>query len=333
MTDVLVAEDLRRSYGDATALAGVSLSVGEGEVFALIGPNGAGKTTLVRALTGTTEPDSGSVSVFGTTPEAADRQRLGLLPQSFDPPERLTARELVEYYTGLYDEARDPEAVLSEVGMSDADATWYENLSGGQQRRTCVGIALVNDPDLLFLDEPTTGIDPGGRRALWRLIEELADRGTTVFLTTHYMEEAERLADRVGLLADGELAAVGSPSDLVAEYGGRTRVVVETDAESATVSELTLGDAGFETKTTDEGLVVHGVTPEDIGRVVGALDDRGVEYEALTWKRPDLEDAFLRLTGRSITGREGVTLGRDAGGDFDGEGASESDTALAEGDR
>jgi len=331
MTDVLVAEDLRRSYGDATALAGVSLSVGEGEVFALIGPNGAGKTTLVRALTGTTEPDSGSVSVFGTTPEAADRQRLGLLPQSFDPPERLTARELVEYYAGLYDESRDPEAVLSEVGMSDADETWYENLSGGQQRRTCVGTALVNDPDLLFLDEPTTGIDPGGRRALWRLIEELADRGTTVFLTTHYMEEAERLADRVGLLADGELAAVGSPADLVAEYGGRTRVEVETDAASATASELTLGDAGFETETTDEGLVVRGVGPEDIGRVVGALDDRGVEYEALTWKQPDLEDAFLRVTGRSITGREGVAVGGET--DLGGEGASEGDTAVAGGDR
>jgi ABC-2 type transport system ATP-binding protein len=331
MTDVLVAEDLRRSYGDATALAGVSLSVGEGEVFALIGPNGAGKTTLVRALTGTTEPDSGSVSVFGTTPEAADRQRLGLLPQSFDPPERLTARELVEYYAGLYDEARNPEAILSEVGLADADETWYENLSGGQQRRTCVGTTLVNDPDLLFLDEPTTGIDPGGRRALWRLIEKLADRGTTVFLTTHYMEEAERLADRVGLLADGELAAVGSPADLVAEYGGRTRVEVETDAAGATVSELTLGDAGFETETTDEGLVVHGVGPEDIGRVVGALDKRGVEYEALTWKRPDLEDAFLRLTGRSITGQGGIAVGRET--DLGGEGASEGDTAVAGGDR
>src|SRR6056297_853038 len=182
MADALVAEDVRRRYGDTVALDGVSLSVGEGEVFALIGPNGAGKTTLVRALTGTTEPDSGAVSVFGTDPTEADRQRLGLLPQSFDPPERLTARELIEYYAGLYDEARDPEAVLSEVGLDSGDSTWYENLSGGQKRRTCVGTALVNDPDVLFLDEPTTGIDPGGRRALWSLIEELAERGTTVFL-------------------------------------------------------------------------------------------------------------------------------------------------------
>jgi ABC-2 type transport system ATP-binding protein len=305
MTDELVAQDVVKTYGDATALSGVSLSVGEGEVFALIGPNGAGKTTLVRALTGTTEPDSGSVSVFSTDPQAAERSRLGLLPQAFDPPERLTARELVAYYAGLYGDSRDPEAVLAEVGLDGADDTWYENLSGGQQRRTCVATALVNDPDLLFLDEPTTGIDPAGRRALWSLVEDLAAGGTTVFLTTHYMEEAEQLADRVGLLADGELAAVGSPADLVAQYGGRTRLVVEIEAETATDSAAAaLAGADFEIETTDGELVVPGVRPEDIGAVVATLNDRGVAYEALTWKQPDLEDVFLRVTGESVADDE-----------------------------
>ena len=307
MTEVLVAEDVHKSYGDTAALAGVSLSVAEGEVFALIGPNGAGKTTLVRALTGTTDPDAGAVSVFGADPQSVERSRLGLLPQSFDPPERLTARELVAYYAGLYEEARDPDAVLAEVGLDGADDTRYENLSGGQRRRTCVGTALVNDPELLFLDEPTTGIDPSGRRALWELIEELADRGTTVFLTTHYMAEAERLADRVGLLADGELAAVGTPSDLVAEHGGRTRLVVETAADPSLEA---LSDAGFDSEWTEEGLIVPGVRPEDIGAVVAVLNDAAVAYEALTWKRPDLEDAFLRLTGRSVASR-GVELGEE----------------------
>ncbi|WP_276300818.1 ABC transporter ATP-binding protein [Halorussus lipolyticus] len=334
MADVLVAEDVRKSYGDATALSGVSLSVGEGEVFALIGPNGAGKTTLVRALTGTTEPDAGSVSVFGTDPDETDRQRLGLLPQSFDPPERLTPRELVEYYAGLYDEARDPEEVLSEVGLDSDDPTWYENLSGGQKRRTCVGTSLVNDPDVLFLDEPTTGIDPGGRRALWSLIEELANRGTTVFLTTHYMEEAERLADRVGLLADGELAAVGTPADLVAEYGGRTRVVVETDSDGEDVASAEATDAlaetDFEVETGDGRVTIGGVEPEDIGEVVRALNDAGVAYEALTWKQPDLEDAFLRLTGQSVAG-EGVAVGRKSG--LETETGTEGDTAVAGGER
>lgn len=322
MTDALVAEDVRKSYGDTTALDGVSLSVGEGEVFALIGPNGAGKTTLVRALTGTTEPNSGAVSVFDADPEEADRQRVGLLPQAFDPPERLTARELVTYYAGLYEESRDTDAVLAEVGLSDTDDTWYENLSGGQKRRTCVGTTLVNDPDLLFLDEPTTGIDPGGRRALWNLIEDLAARGTTVFLTTHYMAEAERLADRVGLLAAGELVAVGSPSDLVTEYGGKARLVVETaDDAHSTVSKLTLGASGFETEATDRKLTVHGVGPEDIGQVVGALDDQGVEYDSLTWKEPDLEDVFLQLTGQSVASDTDPSL------------ETEGETALAGGDR
>ncbi|MFC4449680.1 ABC transporter ATP-binding protein [Halorussus aquaticus] len=314
MNDVLVAEDLRKTYGDTAALAGVSLSVEEGEVFALIGPNGAGKTTLVRALTGTTDPDSGSVSVFGTDPQSADPQRLALLPQAFDPPERLTARELVEYYAGLYDEARDPEAVLAEVGMADADDTWYENLSGGQRRRACVGTALVNDPDLLFLDEPTTGIDPAGRRSLWALIEELADRGTTVFLTTHYMEEAERLADRVALLADGEVAASGSPSALVAEHGGRTRIVVETDADAGAVADAVAG-TDFEVEASDGQLVVAGVEPEDIGDVVAALNDRGVAYESLAWKQPTLEDAFLRVTGKSVAGGAGISVETDREGE------------------
>lgn len=300
MTDVLVADGLRKEYGDTTALDGVSLSVAEGEVFALIGPNGAGKTTLVRALTGTTTPDSGSVSLLGTDPTEADRDKLGLLPQSFDPPERLTARELLAYYAGLYGESRDPEAVLAEVGMDEAGTTWYENLSGGQQRRTCVGTALVNDPDVLFLDEPTTGIDPAGRRALWSLIEDLADRGTTVFLTTHYMEEAERLADRVGLLAEGSVVEVGPPTDLVAEYGGESRLIVDADESEAGANAL--GASNFDARTTGEGLVVEGVAPEDIGKVVTVLNDREIEYEALTWKQPDLESVFLELTGRSVAG-------------------------------
>jgi ABC-2 type transport system ATP-binding protein len=299
MTDALVAEAVRKSYGDTTALSGVSLSVAAGEVFALIGPNGAGKTTLVRALTGTTTPDDGRVSVFGDAPAAVERSRVGLLPQSFDPPARLTARELLDYYAGLYDDARDPETVLSEVGLADAGDTWYENLSGGQQRRVCVGATLVNDPDVLFLDEPTTGIDPAGRRALWQLVEDLADGGTTVFLTTHYMEEAERLADRVGLLADGDVVAVGAPGDLVADHGGESRLVVETE-EADAIDALESDGSEFAVERTDAGLVFSGVGPAEIGRVVAALNDRGVGYETLTWTEPDLEDVYLRLTGNAL---------------------------------
>jgi ABC-2 type transport system ATP-binding protein len=292
MDTVLVAEDLRRAYGEVSALDGVSLSVERGEVFALIGPNGAGKTTLVRALTGTTEPDGGEASVLGSPPTEVERSRIALLPQSFSPPRRLTARELLAYYAGLYDSARPVEEVLEEVGMADDADAWYETLSGGQQRRVCVGTALVNDPEVLFLDEPTTGIDPAGRRDLRALIAELAAGGTTVFLTTHDMEEAERLADRVGLLADGRLVEVGSPADLVAEHGGENRLVVETGAGTDA-----LVGSGYRVSADDRRLVVHGISPREIDEAVAALERADVEYGSLTWTQPGLEDVYLTLAG------------------------------------
>jgi len=306
MSDAVVAEDVGRRYGETVALDGVSLSVAEGEVFGLVGPNGAGKTTLVRALTGTTDAE-GRVRLFGTDPRSVDRERLGLLPQSFDPPARLTARELLDYYGGLYDDARSVDAVLADVGLTDDADTWYENLSGGQQRRTCVGTALVNDPDLLVLDEPTTGIDPAGRRALWRLIESLAAGGTTVLLTTHDMDEAHRLADRVGLLADGSLVAVDDPDSLVAEYGGASRLVIETPADPSVLSEL-----GYAVERRGDSLVVSDVPPEAIGAVVDELEAADADYESLTWSEPDLEDVYLELAdesgafrgGRADRGRE-----------------------------
>lgn len=294
MENVLVADGLQKSYGETVALRDVSLSVGAGEVVALIGPNGAGKTTLVRSLTGTTSPDAGSATILGQPPAEVDKSRISLLPQEFSPPERLTVRELVAYYAGLYPDPRDLDAVLSDVGLADDADTRYDALSGGQKRRVCVGTSLVNDPDVLFLDEPTTGIDPAGRQSLWRLLENLAASGTTIFLTTHYMAEAERLADRVGLLADGELVEVGSPADLIREYGGESRLIVETDdAKRAT-------EFSFAVETEDGELVFPDIEPVEISDVIAELDDRQVAYDALTWTQPDLEDVYLRLTGQSF---------------------------------
>ena len=329
---VVVGEGVRKAYGDVVALDGVDLDVAAGEVFGLIGPNGAGKTTLVRALTGTTAAE-GDLRVFGERPEAVDPSRIGLLPQSFDPPARLTARELVDYYGGLYDEARDTEAVLGDVGMADDADAWYETLSGGQKRRTCVATAVVNDPDLLFLDEPTTGIDPAGRRAIHRLIERLAAGGTTVFLTSHAMDEVERLADRVALLRDGGVVAVGEPDRLVADHGGAPRLDAATaaaategvtEAVAAGVRERLDDDPTVE--ATDEGLRVRGVRPESIGAAVDALDDAGVAFDSLSWSEPSLEDVYLRLTGEEYArrGDEGETVP-------DGGGAAE--TASEGGDR
>ncbi|MFB6179705.1 MAG: ABC transporter ATP-binding protein [Halorientalis sp.] len=295
MAATVVAEDVRRTYGDAVALDGVSLSVDEGEVFGLIGPNGAGKTTLVRALLGTTDAE-GTVRLFDQPPGDVDRARLGLLPQSFEPPSRLTARELLNYYGGLYDGGRSVSDVLADVGMADDAGTWYENLSGGQQRRTCIGTTLVNDPDLLVLDEPTTGIDPAGRRDIWRLIEDLAAGGTTVFLTTHYMEEAERLADRVGLLADGNLVACDTPEELIGSHGGDSRLVIGTDAEPSVTDAL-----AYPAELADGQLTIYDVPPEAIGDVVETLEAKGASYDSLNWTEPDLEDVYLDLTGRAVT--------------------------------
>jgi len=234
--------------------------------------------------------------VFGESPAAVDRERIGLLPQDFRPAERLTARELVAYYGGLYDEARDVEGVLADVGMDGDADTHYEKLSGGQQRRTCVATALVNDPDLLVLDEPTTGIDPAGRRALWRLLEGLAAGGTTIFLTTHYMAEAERLADRVGLLADGQLVAVDDPAALIDAHGGESLLRIEGEAVATVTDRL-----GYATAVTERGLTVRDVPPEAIGDVVDVLESAGVDYDSLTWTEPDLEDVYLELTGERVS--------------------------------
>ncbi|WP_123619729.1 ABC transporter ATP-binding protein [Halorubrum sp. CSM-61] len=315
---VVVGEGVRKTYGEVVALDGVDLRVEPGEVFGLIGPNGAGKTTLVRALTGTTEAE-GDLRVFGAPPREVAPQRIGLLPQSFDPPERLTASELVDYYGGLYDAARDTDSVLRDVGMADDADAWYETLSGGQKRRTCVATAVVNDPDLLFLDEPTTGIDPAGRRSIHRLIERLADDGTTVFLTSHAMDEVERLADRVALLRDGAVVAVGAPDELVAEHGGEPSLDVtldgpasEADAEAVrealrgTISEGVAGASSSAVESTRAGLRIAGVRPEGIGDAVDALEAAGIAFESLAWSEPSLEDVYLRLTGEEYSPRSGA---------------------------
>jgi len=313
MTPALVAEGVKKSYGEVTALDGVSLEVEPGEVFGLVGPNGAGKTTLVRALTGTTGAE-GRVRVLDADPTAVERSRIGLLPQSFSPAGRLTPRELLAQYAGRYDGARDPDTVLSDVGIDGSvREQWYETLSGGQKRRVCVAIALVNDPEVLFLDEPTTGIDPAGRRALWELLEDLAAGGTTVLLTSHSMAEVERLSDRVGFLTGGRLVAVGTPRELIAAHGGRSRLVVETDRDEVDGGPGSDGLRGdFEVSSRAGQVVVEGVGPRDIDTVVAAFDDRGIGVASLTWAQPDLGDVYLALTGESFAGEGEGDDGRPA---------------------
>jgi ABC-2 type transport system ATP-binding protein len=293
---VIVAEDVVKTYGRTVAVDGITTTVESGEVFALVGPNGAGKTTFVRCLTGTVRPDSGTVELLGGPPSTVDTNRIGVLPQSFTPQGRLTPIEILRYFAGLYDDPLDPRSVLEEVGLNSTRSTWYENLSGGEKRRVAVATTLVNDPDVIFLDEPTTAIDPEGRHRLWELFESIAADGTTIVLTTHNMAEAERLADRVAFLADGTLVKTGAPSDLVQQFGGPNRLVVEATDPPDRVGK-------YELQETDEGYVVSGIEPEAIGTFVERLEASGTTFDALEWREPTLEDAYLSLV-RNDTLRE-----------------------------
>jgi ABC-2 type transport system ATP-binding protein len=299
MTPAVSADGVSKHYGDTVALSDVSISVSSGEIFVLVGPNGAGKTTLVRALTGTIEPDTGAISVLETPVNDTDPSRIGLLPQSFAPHDRLTARELLRYYAGLYDQSLAVSKVLSDVGLTEASETRYANLSGGQKRRVCVGSALINDPEVLFLDEPTTGIDPAGRRSVWSLLNALSDNGATIVLTTHDMAEAAALGDRVALLDDGELVESGSPGSLIDQYGGESILRIEIEDQ---LSEAQVGQFDGDIEQTPSGLHVRNVQPDTIGQFVTQLNELEIRYGSITWTEPSLEDAYLHLTGNDSVG-------------------------------
>lgn len=234
---------------------------------------------------------------MGESPEKTNKTTVSVLPQEFSPPERLTPDELVKYYASLYpaEATRDADALVGEMGIASSRDTRYADLSGGQKSRLKVAISLVNDPDVLFLDEPTTGIDPEGREDIWRAVERLADGGTTVFLTTHYMREVERLADRVALISEGRIVEVGETEEVVRAHAGEPRLVVRTvgSVEEA-VEKL---DDGRVTTDEDSRLVFEGVSVDGIGETLDALENAGVEYDEVRWREPGLEEAYLRLTG------------------------------------
>lgn len=290
MDAVVEAVGLEQRYGDVLALDGVDLSIDRGEIYGLIGPNGAGKTTLARALLGTIDPDGGRVRLFGQPPDRTPPGRIGYLPQSFDPHDRLTPTELLAYYGGLAADALDPATVLETVGIDPDTDRRYAALSGGERRRVCLGTALVADPDLLVVDEPTTGIDPEGRRSILSLFEALCEEGTTIVLSTHDMRAAERVADRVGMLADGRLVAEDDPAALIAAHGGQSQLEIETDAPPAAIDRPSVA-------RTDAGLRFTGVDPTAIGAIVDGLTASDYRVDRLTWRDPDLEDAYLELAG------------------------------------
>ncbi len=276
---VISISGLRKSYGDVEAVRGIDLEVQPGEIFAFLGPNGAGKTTTVEILEGYRKRSGGEVRVLGEDPERAGRQwreRIGIVLQSCRLDPYLTVRESLALYAGYYDAPRPIEETIELVGLAGKAGARASSLSGGQQRRLDVGMALIGDPELLFLDEPTTGFDPSARRQAWDVIAGLRDLGKTVFLTTHYMDEAQRLADRVTIISGGEVVARGTPEDLgdrenrpvrISYREGGREVTLETTTPVQTLNELT-------------------------GRALA----EGRELEGLEVTRPSLEDVYLELT-------------------------------------
>ncbi|MER5197323.1 ABC transporter ATP-binding protein [Streptomyces sp. NPDC002755] len=276
---VVDVRGLRKRYGDVTAVDGIDLGIRRGDVFGLLGPNGAGKSTTVEILQGNRSRDAGQVSVLGADPAhgtRAWRSRVGIVWQDESAPAELTVGETVRHFARYYPRPRDPEEVIGLVGLEAKTGSRIKALSGGQRRRLDVALGVIGDPELLLLDEPTTGFDPAARRQFWDLIRKLADEGTTILLTTHYLEEAETLADRLAVVAGGWVVAEGEPKALRERYG-----------TGATV-EWTEPDGATRTERTD--------TPT---RTVAELMRRfDGEIPGLRISRPTLEDVYLRLTGQ-----------------------------------
>ncbi|HET9753880.1 MAG TPA: ABC transporter ATP-binding protein [Myxococcales bacterium] len=301
MASALRVERLVKRYGEVVAVDGLDLEVREGECFGLLGPNGAGKTTTVEILEGLGEPTSGSVEVLGMRWERDAqelRQRLGISLQETHLPDKLTVEENLRLFRSFYARGRPVDEVLELVALTDKRGAWTEKLSGGQKQRLAVGCALVSDPELLFLDEPTTGLDPQSRRQLWDVVLGFKSLGRTVLLTTHYMDEAERLCDRVAVVDKGKVIALGTPNELIASLGGQQ--VVELATQEALLPE-SLSDLpsvrGARRSADGVSLTVeqlHLALPAILARV------EPLGLTRLSTHHATLEDVFVQLTGRHL---------------------------------
>jgi ABC-2 type transport system ATP-binding protein len=314
MTDIAIkVRGLRKTYpgrdGPVHAVNGLDLEVRRGECFGLLGPNGAGKTTTVEILEGLNQPTLGDVEVLGMsweTQQYAIRQRIGVTLQETRFPEKETVRELTRLFRSFYKRGIEPDSALQKVALESKANALVETLSGGQQRRLAVALALVGEPELMFLDEPTTGLDPQSRRQLWDVISELRAQGSTILLTTHYMDEAEKLCNRVAIIDQGKVIAHGSPSELIAKLGGEHVIefgLKETPAPSATTfAEL---PGVLAARAENDGFLLSVSEPHlTLPELLRHLQSRGLTLMRLTTRHASLEDVFVSLTGRHLRDNE-----------------------------
>jgi ABC-2 type transport system ATP-binding protein len=293
---------IRKAYGSTVAVDEVSFDVEAGEIFGLIGPNGAGKTTTMECVEGLRKPDRGAITVLGLDPARdvyALQDRIGVQLQAAQLQKRITVQEAVDLWASLYRRHIDGTRLLEQLGLGDKRRAWFMTLSGGQKQRLFIALALINDPELVFLDELTTGLDPQARRAIWDLVRGIRDRGKTVFLTTHLMEEAERLCDRVAVIDRGRIIDIGAPAALVGRHCPDRTIVITTvetkDDESlrAVPGVVSLTRAGSVVTITGRG-------EELISSVIECVSERRIRVRDFRTMVPTLEDVFLTLTGHSV---------------------------------
>jgi ABC-2 type transport system ATP-binding protein len=305
MSIAVQCRDLRKTYdGKLEAVRGLNLEIATGECFGLLGPNGAGKTTTIEILEGLLAPTSGQVSILGHSWQENERELrewLGISLQETRLSEKLTVRETIELFASFYREPRSCDEVLDQLQLTEKADAWVGKLSGGQRQRLAVATALVCNPKILFLDEPTTGLDPQSRRQLWDIIRAFQRDGGTVLLTTHYMDEAERLCDRLAIVDHGQIIAEGSPADLIERLGGHHVVEFSVSGGSDGTS-LWAGLPSVESVREDDGLIALNVKQPHltIPALLDAIDKQGSQLQHLTTRQASLEDVFVRLTGRHL---------------------------------
>ena len=305
MSAIIECEHLTKSYGDLIAVNDVSFSVEEGEIFGLVGPNGAGKTTLIEMIESLRTPDSGSIRVLGMDPtREADnlQERIGVQLQTTSIQPNIKVKEALKLFASFYLHPHaNPEELLKTLSLEDKANSRFKKLSGGQQQRVAIALALVNKPEVLFFDEITTGLDPQARRNMWELVENIRKEGKTVFLTTHYMEEAEKLCDRVGIIDYGKIIALDTPRGLIDNLGADSRVTFSVEGQDVdasmfegigAVSRVERVEDGFVLYTSDENAALQ--------ELVRLADSRKFRLSSLRIENPNLDDVFLTLTGREI---------------------------------
>jgi ABC-2 type transport system ATP-binding protein len=299
---VIQVSGIRKTYGAIAAVSGVSFEVNEGEIFGLIGPNGAGKTTTMECVEGVRRPDSGAISILGLDPFRDVYQlqnRIGVQLQQAQLQKRIKVWEAVDLWASLYSKSVNGDRLLDQLGLSSKRNAWFMTLSGGQKQRLFIALALINDPEVVFLDELTTGLDPQSRRAIWELVRGIRDRGKTVFMTTHLMEEAERLCDRVAVIEHGKIIDIGSPQELVGRHCPARTVVLATDNSLAEERLRAIPAVELVTRE-DSHFTIQGRGDDFVTDVIQCLSENRIRVTEFRTVLPTLEDVFLKLTGHSI---------------------------------